>query len=319
MRGAIRLVALLAALGALWLGGGWFLPGPLEKDQNFVVAQGESLSQVATRLEQQGAIRSARTFRLRARLFGGEGHIQAGRFALPKGTSQRTLLDILQGAKILRRYVTIPEGMPAIMVRERLMATPGLTGDIPVPAEGSILPDTYEIGAGESRAAVVARMQNAMDRAWAELWPKRAANSPVRTRQEAITLAAIVEKETGKAEERRRIAGLYANRLRTGMRLQADPTVIYPITKGKPLGRRILRSELRADNGYNTYARAGLPKGPITNPGRASIEAVLNPEATPFLYFVADGRGGHVFAKTLPEHNRNVARWYAIRRARGEM
>lgn len=319
MRGAIRLVALLAALGAFWLGGGWFLPGPLDKDRSFVVAQGESLSQVANRLEREGAIRSARTFRLRARLFGGEGHIQAGRFALPQGASQRTLLDILQGAKILRRYVTIPEGMPAIMVRERLMATPGLTGDIPVPAEGSILPDTYEIGAGESRAAVVARMQVAMDGAWADLWPKRAANSPVRTRHDAITLAAIVEKETGKAEERRRIAGLYANRLRTGMRLQADPTVIYPITKGKPLGRRILRSELRADNGYNTYARAGLPKGPITNPGRASIEAVLNPEATPYLYFVADGSGGHVFAKTLPEHNRNVARWYALRRARGEM
>jgi UPF0755 protein len=238
---------------------------------------------------------------------------------LPKGASERTLLDILQGGKVLRRFVTIPEGMASILVYERLMATPGLEGDIPVPAEGSILPDTDEVGVGESRAAVVARMQAAMNATLEELWAKRSPATFVKTPQEAVILAAIVEKETGKAEERRLIAGLYTNRLRIGMRLQADPTVIYPVTKGKPLGRRILKSELRAKNGYNTYAMAGLPIGPITNPGRASIEAVLNPASTKDLFFVADGTGGHVFAQTLAEHNANVARWYKLRRERGEM
>lgn len=319
MRGAIRLVALLAAVGALWLIGGWYVPGPLKADRTFVVAEGESLSAVADHLQAEGAIGSATTFRLRARLLGSATPVKAGRFLLPKGASQRTLLDVLQGAKILRRFVTIPEGMPSIMVRDRLMAMPGLTGDIPVPAEGSILPDTYEIGAGESRAAVIARMQAAMNRTLDDLWAARSPDTAARTPEQAIILAGIIEKETGKAEERHLVAGLYTNRLRIGMRLQADPTVIYPITKGKPLGRRILKSELRADNGYNTYARAGLPKGPITNPGKASIEAALNPAKTNYLYFVADGTGGHVFASTLAEHNANVRRWYAIRRARGEM
>jgi UPF0755 protein len=138
-------------------------------------------------------------------------------------------------------------------------------------------------------------------------------------KEQAVTLASIVEKETGKASERPMIAGVYCNRLRIGMKLDADPTVIYPVTKGKPLGRRILRSELSADNGYNTYRRVGLPAGPIANPGKASIEAVLHPAPTKALYFVADGTGGHVFADTLDQHNANVAKWFAIRRARGQM
>lgn len=312
-------IAFLAVFAALWFVGGWFISGPLPKERDFVVEQGASLTQVSEALAREGVIGNADIFRLRARLFGGSQPIKAGRFVLPQGVSQKTLLDVLQGGKIVRRFVTIPEGMPAIMVRERLMAMPGLTGDIPVPEEGSLLPDTYEVGAGESRADIIARMQAAMDDAWEDLWPKRSANSIVTSRREAIILASIVEKETGKASERRLVAGLYTNRLRIGMRLQADPTVIYPVTKGKPLGRRIRKSELRDDNGYNTYARAGLPDGPITNPGRASIEAVLNPEPTDYVYFVADGTGGHVFARTLAEHNANVRRWYALRRERGEM
>lgn len=319
MRRIVRLIALVAALVALWIVGGWFTSGPLAKDQMVNIERGASLSQVADMLARDGAIRNADTFRLRVRLLGGDEPIKAGRFLLPKGASQRTILDILQGGRVERQFVTIPEGMPSVMVRDRLMAIEGLTGDIPVPEEGSILPDTYEVSAGEARAAVIKRMQDAMDAAWADLWPARAPGSIVKSRKEAITLAAIVEKETGKASERRLIAGLYTNRLRIGMRLQADPTVIYPVTQGRPLGRRIRKSELRADNGYNTYAKAGLPIGPITNPGRASLEAVLNPEKTDYLYFVADGTGGHVFAKTLDEHNRNVAKWYALRRARGEM
>jgi UPF0755 protein len=162
-------------------------------------------------------------------------------------------------------------------------------------------------------------MQAAMDKALAEEWGKRAPGIAVDTMRDALILASIVEKETGKPEERRMVAGLYSNRVRTGMKLQADPTIIYPITKGKPLGRRIKQSEISAVNGYNTYTRTGLPEGPITNPGRASIAAVVNPEKTAALFMVADGTGGHWFASTLAEHNANVAKWYAIRRQRGEM
>ena len=196
---------------------------------------------------------------------------------------------------------------------------PYLTGEIEVPVEGSVLPDSYNYQRGESREAVLERMQKAMRDTLADLWPKRSPTSVVVSPEAAVILASIVEKETGKPSERRMVAGVYSNRLRRGMPLQADPTVIYPITRGRPLGRRILRSELNARNGYNTYSSAGLPIGPIANPGRESIAAVLNPAPTNALYFVADGSGGHVFADTLEQHNANVQRWYALRRARGEM
>jgi len=316
----VRLFALVAAaLAALWLLGGWYRSGPLPRDAEFVVRDGESFNAVAEHLLYVGAIGSTDGFRVRARLLGGSAPIKAGSFLLPKGASQRTLIEILQGGKIIRRFVTVPEGMPSIMVQERLMAQPNLTGEVVVPQEGSILPDTYEIAMGEGRAQVVLRMQAAMQRTLKELWAKRSADTVAESPEEAVTLASIVEKETGKPEERAMVAGLYSNRIRKGMMLQADPTIIYPITAGKPLGRRIRQSEIAAVNGYNTYAMTGLPKGPITNPGRASIEAVLNPAKTDALYMVADGTGGHAFAATLEEHNRNVAKWFAIRRQRGEL
>jgi UPF0755 protein len=256
---------------------------------------------------------------LRARLFGGGAPIKAGEFLLPKGASPAKILSILQGEEVIRRFITVPEGMPSIMVYERLMAQPYLTGQIAVPAEGSVLPDSYDFARGESRQAVLRRMQAAMQKRLAELWAKRAPGLVVKTPQEALTLASIVEKETGKPTERRLVAGLYSNRLKTGMLLQADPTIIYPITKGKPLGRRIRQSEIAAVNGYNTYTMGGLPKGPITNPGGDSIAAVLDPAPTKALYMVADGTGGHAFADTLAQHNANVAKWFAIRRSRGEL
>jgi UPF0755 protein len=194
-----------------------------------------------------------------------------------------------------------------------------LAGPLPTIGEGSLLPDSYGYQRGEARAALVGRMQKAMERTLAELWPKRSTDCPIAMPEQAVILASIVEKETGKPSERPMIAGVYCNRLRIGMKLDADPTVIYPVTKGKPLGRRILRSELNAENGYNTYRRSGLPQGPIANPGKASIEAVLHPAQTKALYFVADGTGGHVFAETLAEQNANVAKWYAIRHQRGQM
>lgn len=316
-RGALAAVlAVVLLLG--WFLSGWYGSGPVAKDTPFMVPDGSSLGTVSAKLEAEGAISSADAFRLRARIFGGGAPIKAGEFLLPKGASPAKILSILQGDAVLRRFVTIPEGMPSIMVYDRLMAQPLLTGTIAVPAEGSILPDTYEIERGETREAVVRRMQAAMQRTVSELWAGRAPNIAVKTPQEAVTLAAIVEKETGKPSERRIVAGLYSNRLAQSIMLQADPTIIYPITKGKPLGRRIRQSEIQAVNGYNTYSMTGLPRGPITNPGRESIAAVLNPAQTRALYMVADGTGGHLFAETLPEHNANVERWYAIRKARGD-
>jgi UPF0755 protein len=310
-------IALLAmAFASTW---GWWGASRIEKDASFVVPSGASLTSVAAKLEDEGLIGSSRSFLMWSRLLGSGDPIKAGEFLLPAGTTPSGILDTLQHGEVIRRFVTIPEGMPSIMVWERLMAEPLLTGTVPVPEEGSVLPESYDFERGESRAMVLARMQKAMDETLAQLWAKRASDIAVKTPREAVILASIVEKETGVSAERRMVAGLYSNRVRQGMPLQADPTIIYPITRGKPLGRRIRQSEIRAVNGYNTYTRVGLPEGPITNPGRASIEAVLNPAKTASLYMVADGEGGHVFADTLAEHNENVARWFAIRRARGEM
>ncbi|MDP8993613.1 MAG: endolytic transglycosylase MltG [Pseudomonadota bacterium] len=322
-----KLLAILAALGlvaAIGLGAAywayWAGPGPADEPKTVIVEQGSSLAGVAEQLEAAGVIRSdATTFRRLARLLGSSAPIQAGEFEIPAGASASAVLHHLQHGRPVQRLVTIPEGMPSVLVHERLMRVPYLTGDIAVPGEGSVLPNSYGYQRGETRAAVLARMQQAMREELARLWAQRSPDAVVTTPEEAIILASIVEKETGKPEERRMIAGVYSNRLRRGMKLDADPTVIYPITRGRPLGRRIRRSELAEDNGYNTYARAGLPVGPIANPGRESIAAVLNPAQTDALYFVADGTGGHVFAATLEEHNANVQRWYALRRARGEM
>ena len=311
-------LAILAAGTAFWLL--WAGPGPASQPTTIIVAPGSSLARVAGQLEQAGAIRGgASTFRTFARIFGSSDPIQAGEFLVPPGLSADGILNMLQHGRPVQRLVTIPEGMPSVLVHERLMRIPYLAGSIPVPEEGSILPNSYSYQRGEARAAVLGRMQAAMQRELARLWAARRPDIAVATPREAIILASIVEKETAKPAERRRVAGVYTNRLKRGMALGADPTVIYPVTRGRPLGRRILRSELRADNGYNTYVRAGLPIGPIANPGRDSIAAVLNPLPTRELYFVADGTGGHIFAETLQQHEANVARWYAIRRARGEM
>lgn len=298
---------------------GWTADGPSEREVTVVIKPGSSIRLAAEQLEQGGVIRSADAFVNRARIFGATSTIKAGEFLIPARASNSEVLSILTGGKTVQRMVTVPEGMPSIMVYERLMANERLTGEIPVPAEGSILPDSYAFQKGEPRAAVVLRMQKAMQETIADLWPKRSGHTVVKTPEEAIVLASIVEKETSKKSELRMVAGVYSNRLRTGMMLQADPTIIYPITKGKPLGRRIRQSEIASVNDYNTYSMTGLPKGPIANPSRAAIEAVLNPEKTDYLFFVADGSGGHIFAETLAEHNANVEKWYAIRRERGEM
>lgn len=317
------LIPILVAAGlvfaAVWFGNAWRGEGPLKEAATISVPEGSSLTGTANRLQRAGAIRSARAFLVGAKLFGGSTVIKAGDYRIPAHASASQILVILQGGKTVPLLVAIPEGMPSVLVQERLMANKDLTGPVAVPEEGSVLPDSYGYEKGESRAAVLARMQAAMSQFLAEQWEKRDASTPVKTPNEALALASIVEKETAVAAERTTVAGVYANRLRQGIKLQADPTTIYPITKGKPLGRRIRQSELRAQNGYNTYAMYGLPKGPIANPGRDAIIAVLHPAPTNALYFVADGKGGHIFADSYAEHQANVAKWYAIRRQRGEM
>ena len=310
--------ALIAAVGSYWAL--WARSGPAPGSHTIIVEEGTSLYKLADQLADRGIVPgSASSYRVMAKLFGSSDPIQAGEFAIPAGAGGAKVLDILQHGRPLLRLIAVPEGMPSILVYEKLVASPFLTGPVEIPAEGSILPDSYSYQRGESRAAVLARMQKAMVTMLDRLWRERKPQSVVQTKDEAIILASIVEKETGKASERRMVAGVYSNRLRRGIKLDADPTVIYPITHGKPLGRRIRQSELHADNGYNTYVRSGLPLGPIANPGRASIAAVLDPAVTDALYFVADGTGGHVFATSYAEHQANVARWRAIRRQRGEM
>ncbi|WP_375382042.1 endolytic transglycosylase MltG [uncultured Sphingomonas sp.] len=322
MRRGARLglvVALALVLLVFWVVHGWGGPGPAPRNLTVDIPQGATLAGAATELEKAGAIRSARRFRLYARVFGSSEPIRAGEYRIPAHLSQSDILKLLQGGRTLQRFVTIPEGLPSVLAQQVLMASPELTGKVAVPPEGSLLPDSYSYSRGEPRAQIVSRMQAAMRRYLAAAWAKRKPGIAVTTPRQALILAAIVEKETGKPAERRMVAAVYGNRLKQGMPLQADPTFIYPITQGKPLGRRPLLSEVHAKNAYNTYEMVGLPAGPICNPGRASIDAVLDPAPSTALYFVADGTGGHVFADTLDQHNANVKRWYAIRHARGEM
>ncbi|GGE14003.1 aminodeoxychorismate lyase [Polymorphobacter glacialis] len=319
-RAAFAFIGLLLFIGLPLLVAPWFgwgmVPG---RGVPFTVEKGQSLTAVAQNLDRGELIDAPRQFRILARLLGNDAPVQAGRYRLRQGLGWRHYLETLQNGDVERAFITIPEGLPSVMVADRLLADKNLTGAVIIPREGTVLPETYEYQPGESRAAVLARMQSAMTRTLADLWKARSKSTAVKSPDETIILASIVEKETGKASERRMVAGVYSNRLRQGIKLDADPTVIYPVTKGRPLGRRIRRSELGRDNGYNTYLKPGLPAGPIANPGRDSIAAVLNPEPTKALYFVADGSGGHVFAATLAEHNANVQKWYALRRQRGEM
>ncbi|MBD2842148.1 endolytic transglycosylase MltG [Erythrobacter sp. KMU-140] len=309
---------MLAAVGLI-LAGSYLGEATIEEESPFIIPAGSSLGSVAYKLEEEGLISSGDGFLLRARLFGSSEPIQAGEFALTPDMDQGDILAAFQNGDVIRRFVTIPEGTPSILVWEKLMEEELLTGEIEVPEEGSVLPDTYAFERGQDRSEIIDQMKSAMDAYLAEAWAERAPDIAVDNPCDAVILASIVEKETGTASERRTVAGLYSNRVRQGIMLQADPTIIYPITKGKPLGRRIRQSEINAVNDYNTYTRVGLPEGPITNPGRESIAAVLNPEKHDYVYMVADGTGGHEFNETLAGHNAAVAKWYALRRERGEM
>jgi UPF0755 protein len=277
---------------------------------------GKGVARIAGALADAGVIRSATAFSVAARLIGAGGDLKAGEYEIASRASLAQVLDQVRDGRVIRRSVTIPEGWTSAMAVDALNALPVLTGAVAEPPEGSLLPDTYAYQRGETRQAVLERMQAAHDKALADLWAERQPGLPLATPDEAVVLASIVEKETGIASERPRVAAVFTNRLRAGMPLQSDPTVIYGVSKGRPLGRGILASELARETPWNTYRRIGLPPTPIANPGRDALAAVLNPPATDELFFVADGTGGHAFAVTYAEHNANVQRWRAIERQR---
>ncbi len=300
---------------------GWsvyYAPGPSAAvgDATIVtLPSGSGVSAIAARLKSAGVIRSTDMFKAAATLTGADRRLRAGEYQVPTEASLRAVLRLLTDGRVVRHFVTIPEGWSSAQAVDILLKEPILTGAIEAtPAEGSLWPETYEVARGETRAAVIARMQRAQTENLARMWAARAPGVVVRTPEEAVILASIVEKETGLASERPRVAAVFTNRLRQGMRLESDPTIVYGITKGLPLGRGIRQSELQRDTGYNTYLIPGLPPTPIANPGKEALAAVLNPPRTDELFFVADGTGGHVFARTFDEHLANVARWREIER-----
>lgn len=315
--GGVLLV--LALAGALALGGYFVLdrferPGPLAEDRAVVVPRGGP-GRLGDVLAEAGVIAVPATLRLAAWATAGEGPLRAGEFLFPAGASLRDVLTILRSGRPVLHRLTIPEGLTAAMIAVLVDSDTTLAGPAVVPAEGMVLPDTYLHERGTARAAVVERATRAMEHALAEAWAGRADGLPLATPLEMLTLASIVERETGRAEERPRVAQVFLNRLRRGMRLQSDPTVVYAASGGAGvLDRPLRRSDLDASNPYNTYRIAGLPPGPIASPGVAALAAVAHPAGGDELYFVADGTGGHAFARTLEEHNRNVARWRALGR-----
>lgn len=312
----LAVIGAMLTFGALWLYQG---PGPAAKSGDItsvVLRKGASLPEIAASLEGGGVIRSSSLFMTAAKLTGAARSLKAGEYEVKSRASMGSILNDIRHGRIVRHMVTIPEGITSDMVVEILMKSPVLTGSVPTPPEGAVLPETYQVERGQDRAAVLQRMMDDRDELLDELWVHRQKGLPFSTKDEAVTLASIVEKETGLASERPRVAAVFVNRLRTGMRLGSDPTIIYGLTRGRPLGRGILMSELQRQTPYNTYFIDGLPPTPIANPGRAAIAAVLDPPSTGDLYFVADGTGGHVFAKTLAEHNANVVRWRQIERSR---
>ncbi len=319
---SLTIAVIITLAGIFWLDHEFKKPGPLSAPILFEVPRGASSGGIAELLSYEGAIHDMYIFKYAARVTGAQSDLKAGEYELQPGMSARDILSLLREGKTFQRQFTIPEGLTSYEILNLIMQVEDLKPVLIEPlVEGSLLPETYSYSRGETWADIVRRMENAMQNTIKELWPKRVENLPFSTPEEAMVLASIVEKETGVSEERKRVAGVFINRLKRGIALQTDPTVIYAITKGEhkndgkgPLGRRLLTKDLKIDSPYNTYKYPGLPPGPIANPGRASIEAVLDPEEHDFIYFVANGTGGHIFAKTLEEHNRNVAQWRKIRR-----
>ena len=309
-------LAVLIIGAALYFGSVQFnAEGPLKESKTVLISRGADLESIAGLLQRQNVIDSSLVFSNGVRLSKVANKLKAGEYLFEAGASMRDVMTALVSGKAILHGFTVPEGLTSEQVVARLADDPVLTGELAaIPAEGTLMPDTYKFSRGSTREQIVDQMRRAQEHAVAEIWERRSNDLPISTPEQLITLASIVEKETGKADERPLVAAVFINRLRQNIRLQSDPTIVYGMFGGKglPADRPIFRSDIDKQTPYNTYQIDGLPPGPIANPGRAALEAVANPSRTDDLYFVADGSGGHVFAKTLDEHNRNVTRWRRI-------
>jgi UPF0755 protein len=297
------------ALGAasLWEDRHFDAPGPAADAKTVIVKPGSGVTAIAQTLAEAGIVDNAFLFRVSVVRRHRTAQLKAGEYAFPAHVSPSQVVDMLVAHKTLEHRLTVAEGLPSDAVVALVMADPVLIGPVPVVPEGSLLPETYLFERGTTRAELLSRMHQAQEKVLAELWPKRKEGLPLMSQEDALKLASIVEKETAIASERPRIAAVFINRLKIGMKLESDPTIIYGLTKGTALGHPLRQSELAMPNPYSTYQILGLPPTPISNPGRDAITAVLNPSDTNALYFVADGSGGHAFAATLAEHQKNVA------------
>lgn len=308
---AVFVLLMLIAIGGYFGLRQFTSSGPLAEAKTVYVPKGSGRDEIADSLERQGVIDGATTFTTGVYMLGHGNDLKAGEYAFKPGVSMYDVMNILVDGKVIQHSITIPEGLTSQMIIDRLNQDDLLTGDAPpVPPEGALLPDTYKYERGITRSAMVRKMQEEQKALVDQIWKQRAANLPLKSPAEMVTLASIVEKETGQADERPHVASVFINRLQKNMRLQSDPTVIYGMVGGKgKLDRALTSADLTQPTRFNTYTIPGLPPSPIANPGKAAMQAVATPLATKDLYFVADGTGGHAFAPTLDEHNKNVAKW----------
>ena len=308
---AVFVLLMLVAIGGYFGLRQFTSAGPLAEAKTVYVPKGSGRDEIADSLERQGVIDGATTFTTGVYMLGHGNDLKAGEYAFKPGVSMYDVMNILVDGKVIQHSITIPEGLTSQMIIDRLNQDDLLTGDAPpVPAEGALLPDTYKYERGTTRSAMVRKMQEEQRALVDQIWKQRSANLPLKSPAEMVTLASIVEKETGQADERPHVASVFINRLQKNMRLQSDPTVIYGMVGGKgKLDRALTSADLTQPTRFNTYTISGLPPSPIANPGKAAMQAVATPLATKDLYFVADGTGGHAFAPTLDEHNKNVAKW----------
>ncbi|MEO1089463.1 MAG: endolytic transglycosylase MltG [Pseudomonadota bacterium] len=312
--------AVLVIVGLVGLQSSLESPGPNAEPVQVLIERGTGVRGIAGQLADAGVVSSPWLFEAAARFSTDERPLRAGEYVFPAGVPMARVLETVRQGQSIQHRFTVPEGWTVAQVMEALAADPVLVGDLPdAPAEGRLLPDTYFFERGETRAGLLARVERALTETLDAAWAERDESVPFADADEALVLASIIEKETSVAEEREIVAGVFVNRLRKSMLLQTDPTVIYALTKGdEPLGRALTRRDLQVDDPYNTYRYPGLPPGPIANPGREAIRAALNPADTEYLYFVADGTGGHAFARTLDGHNRNVQAWRQLVREKAK-
>lgn len=304
------LLIVFAAAGAWWCFHAYTAPGPLAAEKTLIFKKGAGFSGISDELAGEGAIAHPLVFKAVALASGSAAHFKAGEYSIPAGSSIKDIIALLASGKVVIHKITIAEGLTVQEIFALLKAEAILSGDVPANIhEGSLLPETYYFIYGDTRAEVIHRMQKSMHEVLAAAWEKRKPGLPLANPDEALTLASIVEKETGVKTERGLVASVYINRLNKHMLLQADPTVVYGITHGADEKHMLSRDDLHTPTPYNTYMNPGLPPTPIANPGKASIEATLNPPDTNFLYFVATGNGGHYFASSMKEHNKNVAEY----------